>query len=275
MRKSTPLATGAPPAGGAPGGGLDARAAVLARPARSAQPEPLGEVGAEYRTLQTIVTDRLREAILSGRFGPGARLQQDDLARELGVSRMPIREALRVLHAEGLVAFPPHRGAEVIDLRPEEIEELFEVRAMLEARAAERAGPRLTDEALATLGLLCAGMDDPALDDQTWRRHNRAFHAALYAPCGWPRLCALIAGQRNVMQLYLQALNTRVGRRATAQREHHQLLAAAERRDGARLAALTVAHLRTSARGMIRHLVERGASGAGGAATEATASGAG
>jgi DNA-binding GntR family transcriptional regulator len=223
---------------------------------------PLGDVSAEYRTLQTIVTDRLREAILSGRFGPGQRLPQDDLARELGVSRMPIREALRILHVEGLVEFHPHRGATVIDLLPDQIEELFEVRAMLEARAAERAAPRLDQGALVHLRRLCAEMDDPLLGADAWRHRNREFHSLIYVACDWPRLCALIAGQRNVMQLYLQALNTLVGRRATAQREHREILAAAEQRDGTRLAALTVAHLRTSAQGMIRYLADRARGGA-------------
>ena len=65
-----------------------------------------GPVASEYRTVQEIVTSYLREAILSGRLEPGARLQQDDLARQLQVSRMPVREALRILESEGLVELP-------------------------------------------------------------------------------------------------------------------------------------------------------------------------
>lgn len=216
--------------------------------------EALGNAGAEYRTLQTIVTVRLRDAILSGRFAPGQRLPQDDLARELGVSRMPIREALRILHVEGLVDFHPHRGATVIDLHPDQIEELFEVRAMLEARAAERAAPRLAQETLVQLRHVCGALDDLTLDHGAWLALNRQFHTLIYPASGWPRLCALIVTQRNVMQPYLRAVTVLTGRRATAQEEHRQLLAAAERRDGAALASLTVEHLRTTARDLIEYV---------------------
>jgi DNA-binding GntR family transcriptional regulator len=98
-------------------------------------------VAVEYRTMQRIVTDRVRSAILSGQFGPGERVPQDDLAQQLGVSRMPVREALRILESEGLVELRPHRGAVVVDLLPEDIAEVFEIRAMLEGKAAALAAP--------------------------------------------------------------------------------------------------------------------------------------
>jgi DNA-binding GntR family transcriptional regulator len=214
-------------------------------------------VGGEYRTLQTIVTARLRDAILGGRLGPGARLQQDDLARELGVSRMPIREALRVLHSEGLVLLEPHRGAVVVDLRPEDIHEVFEIRATLEARAAERAAPGFTAATLEALQQACAEMDDPALDHEAWLERNLRFHRLIYQGCGWPRLCALIEAQRNVTQPHLRAGAAFTGRRSTAQREHRALARAAAARDGARLAALTAEHLRTTAEGLIAYLSSR------------------
>jgi DNA-binding GntR family transcriptional regulator len=217
-------------------------------------------VSTEYRTLQTIVTDRLRTAIVSGRFSPGTRLQQDDLARELGVSRMPIREALRVLHTEGLVEFEPHRGATVIELRADDIAEIFDIRTMLEARAAELAAPNLAETTLAELRRLCEAMADPALDDGAWLSLNREFHTLIYPASGWPRLCALIVAQRNVMQPYLRAITVLIGRRETAQVEHRQIVDAATRRDGPALAALTVEHLRTTAIHLINYLAARPAS---------------
>jgi DNA-binding GntR family transcriptional regulator len=232
-------------------------APAAARTTAAGGPRRLGGRSVPRHTLQTLVTARLREAILSGRLTPGARLQQDDLARELGVSRMPIREALRVLHSEGLAELQPHRGAVVTNLKPEEIEEVFEIRAMLEARAATLAAPHLRDATLERMRALCEEMEAPGLDDAGWLARNHAFHTLIYPASRWPRLCALIEAQRNVTRPYLAAATTLTARRPGAQREHRQLLDAAARGDGPRLAALTEEHLRTTARRLIAYVAGR------------------
>lgn len=254
---------------------------------------------AEYRTLQNIVTDNLRSAILSGQLGPGDRLQHDDIARQFGVSRMPVREALRVLHSEGLVELRPHRGAVVVDLRPEDVAEIFEIRAMLEAQAAELAAPNLTDATVERMrGLLAEmalvghrpgptnavtgigaadngsggngadgtgatgnGAADGAHDEARWLALNSEFHTSIYPASGWPRLCSLIEAQRNVVQPYLRLAAAHLGRTETAHREHAAILDAAAARDGARLAALTVEHLRGTARELIEYLITRRSGG--------------
>jgi len=260
-----------------------------------------GDVAAEYRTLQNIVTDNLRSAILSGQLGPGDRLQHDDIARQFGVSRMPVREALRVLHSEGLVELRPHRGAVVVDLRPEDVAEIFEIRAMLEAQAAELAAPNLTDATIERMrGLLAEmgrvghrhgptngagangagskgtggkgvtgngvtagsgatgnGAGDGAHDEARWLALNTEFHTTIYPASGWPRLCSLIEAQRNVVQPYLRLAAAHLGRTETAHGEHAAILEAAEARDGARLAELTVEHLRGTARELIEYLATR------------------
>jgi len=86
----------------------------------------------ERQTVAAATTRALREKILSGEIGEGEQLRQDALAAEYGVSRIPLREALRQLEAEGLVSFYPHRGAVVSTLSLAEIEELFEIRALIE-----------------------------------------------------------------------------------------------------------------------------------------------
>ena len=88
------------------------------------------------------LADHLRDQIASGALAPGRRLVEQDLAGALQVSRVPLREAFRILCAEGLVTLSPHRGAEVSSTSQEELEELFEVRAMLESRAAVLAARR-------------------------------------------------------------------------------------------------------------------------------------
>jgi DNA-binding GntR family transcriptional regulator len=99
------------------------------------------EAGQRYRTTQAMVAGGLRQGILSGALGGGRPLRQDEIAREFGVSRIPVREALRQLEGEGLVTFYPHRGATVSELPYEEATEIGEIRASSETLALKRALP--------------------------------------------------------------------------------------------------------------------------------------
>src|SRR5919197_5661770 len=110
----------------------------------------------EYRTLNAVVTDRLRAAILSGHLPPGTALNQRDIADQLSVSRMPVRAAFRTLELEGLIRGMPRRKAIVVALQPEDVADIFDILAALEARAAERALPAIDDEAIAHLRDLVA-----------------------------------------------------------------------------------------------------------------------
>src|SRR5262250_2703147 len=98
------------------------------------------------QTLTSMTVDAIRERILRGRYPEGEPLRQDAIGSELGVSRIPVREALRQLEAEGLVTFSPHRGAVVTALSLDEIDELFELRADIECDLLRRAIPRMTNE---------------------------------------------------------------------------------------------------------------------------------
>src|SRR4029078_13747600 len=100
----------------------------------------------QRQTVASMTVEALRERILRGDYPEGEPLRQDALADELGVSRIPVREALRQLEAEGLVTFSPHRGAVVSTLSLEEIEELFELRADIEADLLRRAMPHVATE---------------------------------------------------------------------------------------------------------------------------------
>jgi DNA-binding GntR family transcriptional regulator len=222
-----------------------------------AAPLGAGDEPLPYRTLQDLTTDRLRTAILRGRFPPGARLHHDTLARQFGVSRMPVRQALRVLHSEGLIELRPHRGAVVIALDPEEILQIFEVRGLLEARAAELAAPNLTDADLAHLAAIVSEMEAAEADDDRWLALNLQFHTGIYPASGWRHLCTLIESQRNVVQPYLRVALAFLDRARTARAEHRGILAAAQARDGPRLARLTVNHLRTTARAVVDELARR------------------
>src|SRR5205085_10934067 len=104
------------------------------------------------QTVASLTVATLRERILRSEYPEGEPLRQDAIAAALGVSRIPVREALRQLEAEGLVAFSPHRGAVVSSLSPAEIDEVFTLRASLESDLVRRAVPRLTDEEIRNAG---------------------------------------------------------------------------------------------------------------------------
>jgi DNA-binding GntR family transcriptional regulator len=218
-----------------------------------------GQVAAEYRTMQKIVTDYVRSAIISGRFGPGERLNQDDIATSLHVSRMPVREALRTLESEGLVELQPHRSAVVVSLRPEDIEEIFGIRAILEAGALARSAPGMSDATIERLRRIYAEMERALehFDEEQWLRLNHEFHNAMLQECEWPRLRALIETQRNALKPYQRAAASLMMRATRAHEEHHAMLLAAEQRDGARLARLISEHLHATAEELIDYLSKR------------------
>jgi DNA-binding GntR family transcriptional regulator len=105
-------------------------------------------LGIHRQSLPSAIADRLRDKILRGHFRAGEQLRQQAIAAEFEVSRIPVREAFRQLEAEGLITINDHRGAVVSALSPDEIQELFDIRAALECAALRQAVPRLTEEYL-------------------------------------------------------------------------------------------------------------------------------
>src|SRR5512138_2676541 len=148
-----------------------------------------------YKTMQEIVYDTIRESIQSGRFGPGRRLVADELAQELGTSRMPVREALRRLEVVGLVSITPHRGAVVSEVSAGEIVEIYHIRAVLEGLAARLAAPHLGPADFDRLNTIVDEMAgaverDPDVDQML--RRNREFHVTIWQAAQAPRLHDLL-----------------------------------------------------------------------------------
>ena len=143
--------------------------------------------GTKTDTIAAQIGKALAERIISGALAPGERLRQDHVATEFGASHVPVREAFRLLEAQGLAVSEPRRGVSVTGFTRQEVHEVAEMRAALEAVALRHAipnlTPRLLDEAEKANK---AGI--AARDIQAWEATNRAFHTILLAPCGMPRL---------------------------------------------------------------------------------------
>jgi len=157
-----------------------------------------------YATAQQQAYDFVREAILSGTYPGGSRIDIPQVARSLGMSRMPVREALRQLEAEGLVTIRPNRGAVVTVLTPDDVVELFSMRAVLEGLAARLAVPRLDAEALEELEHLLARMDRSAGNLPAWLRNHNAFHDSIARRSGRARLAAQVELLRRAVEPYLR-----------------------------------------------------------------------
>ncbi|GAA3618106.1 GntR family transcriptional regulator [Microlunatus ginsengisoli] len=187
------------------------------------------------------IAQEIRRRVLSGDYPRGARLRQDRLAADFGVSITPVREALRVLESERLLVAEPHRGvrvAELIDV--DTIRAAYVVRRLTETFAVRRAAIRLSRHDLAVLrGLLDAG--DPGGDSADPQEANHAFHFYFYARCGVPGLAD------RIEQLWAtfpwDVMLSDPGRARASHAEHRRILTAARSGDADRLVAAFERHL--------------------------------
>jgi DNA-binding GntR family transcriptional regulator len=150
--------------------------------------------GSRFRTKREFAIDGLVAAILRGKYPPGTRLRQDPIARELGLSATPVREALAELQAQGLLVYESHRGARVAELKLADLEELYPLRALLESYATRLTAAKLGPEDLRRLDHLQTRME---LAVRRWnlaalRDADREFHMTIYSVAGNSRLIALI-----------------------------------------------------------------------------------
>ena len=200
-----------------------------------------------HRTVSGAVTEAIRRRILEGSYATGMKLQQDRLAAELGVSRIPVREALVQLDAEGLVTIEPQRGATVSALSTERMTETLELRAILEPYLLRRSAPRLTAAELEGLARLLAEYD-AAIEGheiRRWGELNTAFHLALYARAERPRALATVATLLRESDRYTRVqLAASPAYQRRAQAEHREILRLCQVRQVAAAARLVAAHVR-------------------------------
>ena len=214
---------------------------TVSRP--SASPAAISASAPKLRAKPESLVDRLRHDILRGGFEPGLPLRQDEIAARCGVSKIPVREALLQLVAEGLVVLQPNRGFTVAGLQPQEAEEILEIRAVLECQAMRDAMPKMTD---ADVGRAAVILDQAEATDalDRWSDLNWEFHATLYAPAKRKRLLDLIRQVSNPTDRYIRVLISNANYRGRAEREHRAILSACDVRNAEAAAALLDQHIR-------------------------------
>lgn len=199
----------------------------------------------QRQSVPEMVAISLRERILSGEFKDGDQIRQEAVATEYDVSRMPIREALRQLEAEGLVRLQTHKGAVVTTLSPEEIGELFDLRALLEPEIFQRAIPRTTSEDVARSEAALVRLENAYHNSETqsWGSLNWEYHKSLYLPA-----------QRNQTLSVLQTINYQTDRYVRlqlvltsaielAERDHRELLRLCREKDRKQAGAYLAKHI--------------------------------
>ena len=197
-----------------------------------------------------LIANALRNAILQGRYKANQPLRQDRIARELGVSKIPLREALVQLKAEGLVSFMPNRGAVVTELSAKEVDEIFTMRIALETKALERAIPNLNPadfiRAKSVLEIL-----EKEEDRTQWSELNWEFHATLYQASQMPRLLNTIETLHNNVTRYLIIYLDRLSAQDISQKEHLAIFNACLKRNIDAATKQLTNHLRKASKRLV------------------------
>ena len=207
-------------------------------------------------TVADSATNELRRRILSGELADGTPVRQDALAEDFGTSRIPIREALSRLEAEGLVASYPHRGYVVTALSRDEIKELFELRAMLEPELIRAAIPNMTETDLAVAeGILSEYASDLDNHDiHRWGELNTLYHLALYNPSGKKRTIEIVRGLLVNTDRYTRMVITLEHGIEQAKEDHGGLLELCRKGAINQAVALSRDHIQRAEAGLLRML---------------------
>ena len=209
------------------------------------------------------IAGALREEILGGRYRPGERIRQEDIAAQYGASRIPVREALAMLAAEGLVTLVANAGAWVTRLSADECAEAYLIRERLEPLLLRMSLPLLDDAALGRMDELAGQMEQAAgregeTDVDAFLRADREFHLASYRPADDGETGRIIARMWNVTQHYRREFSRRAAQGAGAglaltHMEHRLLVDCARRRDPDDAERVLVTHIRRTRLELARH----------------------
>jgi DNA-binding GntR family transcriptional regulator len=204
-------------------------------------------------TTSSAVTHLLRQALDQGRWASGHPLRQEEIATELGVSRVPVREALFQLQAEGLLHMVPNKGMYVREESAADLRELFRLRRLIEGDVLEQAVPLHTAATINRVETIQAALDKAhAVAD--WLAGDREFHEALYAPAQRSESMTIIRRLRHRVDRFYFARMKPTSRAQGWHEEHHALVRALRRRDAKAAVRVLHAHLEHTERSALAAL---------------------
>ena len=208
----------------------------------------------DYLPLRDVVFNTLRQAILKGELKPGERLMEIALAERLGVSRTPIREALRKLELEGLVVMIPRRGAQVANITESDLNDVLEVRLALESLAIEKACLSITEDVMEKLSEAESHFEDmiPSGDLVKLAEADEAFHEIINQASGNVRLNQVLNNLREQMYRYRLEYLKEEEARIQLVKEHGEMIRALRARDTAEAKQIAFCHVENQRRAILR-----------------------
>jgi DNA-binding GntR family transcriptional regulator len=199
------------------------------------------------RTLSSVIAEKLRQEILDGTHASGAQLRQDALAAAFGVSRIPLREAFFQLEAEGLLQIIPHKGAIVTALSPLEINDIFDLRAVLEPRLLTHSIPHLTNQDFDALMVIQSQFSDAieSKDLRVWGALNAQLHMTLYSRSQLTQTASIVAALLQKSDRYTRVQLSSAAAMKRAESEHAELIDLCKKRETKTACDLLWQHIET------------------------------
>jgi DNA-binding GntR family transcriptional regulator len=214
-------------------------------------------------SLADLAYKQVREAILGGTLAPGQPIGQEEIASQIGTSRVPLREALQRLEAEGLVVLRPRRGYVVTSLDPEDIIDIFDIRMLLEERAGYLATLRATPADVAAVRELLDAMEGMTIGNAAeaalFAERNRAFHERLFIVSGRGQLCRLMTMLRTNVERYIRIGAQIAGDLGRTRDDHHRIFEAFRKGDAEKVGRLCREHCKATCDRLLGKLRETGA----------------
>lgn len=204
-----------------------------------------------------IICEALRDAIIRGDIEEGQILRQETIARKFNVSRIPVREALKQLESQGLVTSVRYKGVVVASMSVSEIAEIFEFRALVEAKTIELSVLAMSEDSLRAASKYCDAFASES-DPNKWGDLNRQYHHALYADSDRPFYLEIIRKTNDRVERYVRAQLDLTEGMAQAKSEHMAILDACRKRDAPLAARLTGEHIAQAGKALVEFLSARG-----------------